>query len=707
MNIRTVIKHWCRKPLLAFSFLAVPGFLSGQITLERLGSYETGIFDESAAEIAAYDSNTQRVFVSNSNDNSVDIISIADPANPTLVGSINFQGVAASGGPFGVNSVAVSNGVLAVALEANATGTNGVVAFYDAAITPGVGATPVLAEAAAGALPDMVAFSPDGSLVLVANEGEAEESGEAAVPSVNPDGTITAIEVSGTNAATFSVDSINQLDFSAFEPGGANELGATLEAIKTRTSATAEPKVRIHPNATSVSQDLEPEYITVSPDGTMAYVSLQENNAIAIIDLELLTIVDVAALGYKDHSIPRNGLDADKNDETPLIVPQPFFGLYMPDAMATIEVDGTPYILTTNEGDTRDPADFGALDIGGFGDEGDLSDATLDPEAFPNAATLTDGSGLGDLGILATEGDLDGDGDLDEIWIPGARSFTVWNGDSGDLVWDSGSEFERMTAYALPDNFNASNDDNTIDDRSDNKGPEPEAIAVGTIDGTTFAFIGLERTGGIMIYDITDPAVPVFVDYVNTRDFTVAPELQSDLGPESLTFIPATDSPNGENLVVMASEVSGSTTVYQVDPKTRQDEIGNLSTINPATTATLGQDTRTGFIVGGSDPAVVVIRGRGPSLAGSGPTITDPVLQLYTLEGELIAENDNWADADRLEGLIGSELDPNTAIAGGAMAETDAILIETLPPGGYTAVVLAKGEESARAISEVFIINVD
>jgi len=542
--------------------LAIGLTLSAQasITIERLGSYESGAFDESATEIPAFDPATERAFVTNSFDGTVDIIDLSDPANPAKVGSIPLDDI--NGVSFAPNSVAVSNGTVAVALEGPTTADTGIVAFYDAALDLEGSLAPV-ATADAGFLPDMVTFTPDGTKVLVANEGEASETLVEGAPDFNPEGSITIIPVSGSGASVAPGTPIT-LDFSVFEPGGALALGDSLAEIKEPASGTGPAKVRIHPNAASVAEDLEPEYITVSPDGTRAFAVAQENNAMIEIDLSTDEIAGIFPLGMKDHSIEANALDADKNDDEANIVPQPFFGIYMPDAIASYEVAGQTYIVTANEGDGRDPDDFGEFPGSGLGDEADLEDLDLDDTIFPNEATLRDGKGLGDLGSFAFGGDLDGDGDQDQILIPGARSFSIWNPDTGELVFDSGSDFETITAERLPDNFNASNDDNSIDDRSDNKGPEPEAVALAELGDRVYAFIGLERVSGVMIYDITDPTAPTFVDYVNDRDFTLDPEQQSDVGPEGIIHVPAEDSPNGEPLLVIASEVSGSVTVYAI-----------------------------------------------------------------------------------------------------------------------------------------------
>ncbi|MGE9269563.1 MAG: choice-of-anchor I family protein, partial [Verrucomicrobiales bacterium] len=559
-----------------FAVVSRPSSSTSPIRLTRLGSYESGIFDGSATEIPAFDASSKRAFVTNAHDEVVDIIDFSDPVAPVKVGSLSFENI--DGESYSPNSVAIHNGTVAVALEADAVNKTGIVAFYDAALSLSDGAVAPLATAEAGYLPDMITFTPDGSKVLVANEGEAASLVDgSAGPDFNPEGSVTIVPVSGSGAS-LALGAEVQLDFSAFEPGGAFALGSSLAEIKAPADLSTSAKVRIHPNAASVAEDLEPEYIAVAPDGATAFVGLQENNAILTVDLITNSVSGIFPLGAKDHSLPENALDADKNDEVAQIVPQPFYGLYMPDAMSAYEVGGQTYVVTANEGDSRDPALFGDYPGGGLGDEADLQDMDLDDTLFPNEEVLTDGSGLGDLGTFAFGGDLDNDGDVDQIQIAGGRSFSIWNASTGALVFDSGGDFERITAKVLPENFNASNDDNGVDDRSDNKGPEPEALQLAHIGGRTIAFVGLERVGGVMIYDITDPEAPVFIDYVNDRDFTLDPEDASDVGPEGFAFVPASESPNGEALLLMASEVSGSLTAYQIDLET--DDRWNLTLLH-------------------------------------------------------------------------------------------------------------------------------
>jgi hypothetical protein len=236
--------------------------------------------------------------------------------------------------------------------------------------------------------------------------------------------------------------------------------------------------------------------------------------------------------------------------------------MYQPDGIAAYAVGGFNFLVTANEGDARDYA--------GFSEVTRVADLKLDhrdirPDEW---VKLQKEENLGRLSTTVAPGFTDGDKRVDAIFAYGARSFSIWNAD-GNLVWDSGDQFELITAMTLPDWFNASNDNNSFDNRSDDKGPEPEGVTLGVIDGATYAFVGLERIGGIMIYDVSNPTAPVFQDYVNNRDFTADPESPEagDLGPEGLVFIPGGDSPNGEPLLVVANEVSGSTTIYQVSAR--------------------------------------------------------------------------------------------------------------------------------------------
>lgn len=303
------------------------------------------------------------------------------------------------------------------------------------------------------------------------------------------------------------------------------------------------------------SLDAEPEYIAVSADSRAAWVTLQESNAVARLDLTTGKITDIKPLGFKDHSKEGAGLDASDKDGGANIKTWPVRGAYMPDAIASIQVAGQTYLLTANEGDTREYT--------GFTDEVKVSALKLDPAKFPNAAELQLDKNLGRLVVSQPDADTDGDGDADQLVSFGARSMSVWTAD-GTLVADTGDLFEQTTKGL--GSFNSNGTKETFDTRSDNKGPEPEGVTTGTVGGKTFAFVGLERTGGVMVMDVTDPRKPTLVEYRN--DIKAAETAKSgnagDLAPEGLLFIPAADSPNGKALLVTANEVSGSTTLYTV-----------------------------------------------------------------------------------------------------------------------------------------------
>ncbi|BBK30836.1 2',3'-cyclic-nucleotide 2'-phosphodiesterase (5'-nucleotidase family) [Stella humosa] len=505
-----------------FLFLPLAPAGTQQIALQPIATYDHGGFEEGAAETLAFDPASKRLFVTNAQANTLDVLDIADPENPILFKSVALD---AFGG--GVNSVAVKNGIVAAAVANDDGAAAGTVVFFDTAGN-------LLGQQAVGVLPDMLTFTPDGRMVLVANEGE--RVGDPGPDQIDPPGTISIIDLSAGVAAATTVT----LGFSAFE--GQRE---ALVADGLRVTS-----------GKSLALDLEPEYITVTPDGTRAYVSIQEASAFAVVNLATKAIEEILPLGRKDYSLPGNGFDASDRDAGINIVNHPVFGLYEPDAIASFSAGGQTYIVTANEGDARSDGS----------DEVRLGSLKLDPTAFPNAAELLKNENLGRLTVSLIDGDTDGDGDLDEIVAFGGRSFSIFDAD-GKLVFDSGDQFERIIAAAYPGNFNAGNTSNALDDRSDAKGPEPEAISIGTIGDRTYAFIGLERMGGVMVYDVTDPTKPAFVEYTNNRDFSQDVESASagDLGPEVTQFIAAADSPNGKPLVVVANEISGTTTIYAVE----------------------------------------------------------------------------------------------------------------------------------------------
>ena len=504
-------------------------YAQGSIELTKIGAYETGIFDEGAAEISAYDVYSQRLFVTNSDASTIDVLSLYDPANPELLFSIDIT-------PYGdgVNSVAVDDGLLAAAIEPDNAQDNGYAVFFDVDGN-------FLDKVEVGPLPDMITFTPNGKYILVALEGEPNDDYD-----VDPEGGVAIIRRISPKQGT-RPDHVKLLDFKAFN------------------NAKLDKSVRIFGPGATVAQDLEPEYIAISDNSDMAFVTLQENNALAVVDIRRHKIKAVVGLGFKDHRRRGNALDASNRDDKINIRKWPVYGMYQPDAIDYYTArNGKGYLVTANEGDARD--------YDGFSEEERMGDLDLDPYAFPNAEKLQMDENLGRLNSTTTLGDVDGDGDYDKLFAYGARSFSIWN-TSGKLVYDSGDDFERITASIIPDDFNSTNDENdSFDNRSDDKGPEPEGVVIGEVKNRTYAFIGLERVGGVMVYDITNPYRPHFVQYVISRDFSgdAAAGTAGDLAPEGLVFISAEDSPNGYPLLVVSHEVSGTVAVFQVDSAKRR-----------------------------------------------------------------------------------------------------------------------------------------
>ncbi|MGE0470469.1 MAG: choice-of-anchor I family protein [Nitrospira sp.] len=509
---------------------------SKTIILKEIGRYSAGIStnpDEPRTEISAFDPASKRLFSINLNLRQLDVLDLSAPETPVLV-----QEVPLGGKP---NSVAVHGGVVAVALEGTQKTDPGTVKFFN---TSGM----LLNQLTVGSLPDMLTFSPNGRWLLVANEGEPNSYHQ--VDSIDPEGSVSIIDMRG------DVTSLTQFDVrtATFHSGIPQENASSIRIFG--------------PNAT-FEKDLEPEYITVSKDSRMAWVTLQENNAIAILDIRSATFTKIVGLGFKDHLQAGNKLDASDRDEPGSsnngvinIRNWPVLGMYQPDSIAAYRVKGKTYLVTANEGDARDYTGFAeearvgalALDAASFASQG-----------FPDVTNGTDGlrnnDNLGRLTVTNTLGNTDGDAEFEKLYVFGARSFSIRNADGG-LVYDSGDELEQRTAALVPTIFNSNGTEDTFDSRSDNKGPEPEGLALGKIGGKTYAFIGLERTGGVIVYDISNPKAPRFETYAHT-----AP---TDLAPEGIVFIKRKDSPNGKPLLVVSHEVSNTVTVFEIE-RERQD----------------------------------------------------------------------------------------------------------------------------------------
>ena len=545
---------------------------TGNAVLEivPLGTY-TGVGGQYSSEIVAFDPTTKRMFINNGARNVIDIVDIATPSTPTLVKSVDMTVYGQ-----GVQSVTVGRGIAAAAVDvapvvsANGrqTASSGLVVLMDADGR-------VLKTVAVGNLPDHVSFTPDKKTILVASEGSpicalddistsATESTDSTLAS-DANGSVSLIDVSGGAAnATVTI-----LDFSSFD----------------KTALLAED-VRVFFPGSSAAQDLEPEYITTNAAGTRAYVTLQEANAIAIVDLVNKTILDVASLGYKDWSATGLVYDGSKKDgilsgvfANPIAYTGvPLKGMYMPDTIASYTAAGQTYLVMANEGDTREYSCYEEEST--FGDTSGSNSFASYWDAANDA--VKPNSKLGEQKTtLAFPTKVPVSGTTTNLYTLGGRSFSIRDS-SGTLVWDSGSEFEEIALRDYPTAFNSDASGTTslamvqsqittsrMDGRSTSKGVEPEALAVGTIGTQTFAFIGLERMGGIMIYDITTPTAPSFIRYTHAALAGLAASNNTtpgslDVSPEGMIFVPAADSPTTKPLLIVANELSGTTTIYEV-----------------------------------------------------------------------------------------------------------------------------------------------
>jgi len=495
---------------------------SNQIELNYIGSFDPSGTNNSTCEIVVHDSATQRLFTTSAVAGFLDIIDFSDPTMPSVISSVDMNSYG------GVTSVAVKNGIVAVA-SPNADETqNGSVVFFD---TNGT----FLKQVTVGALPDMITFSPDGTKVLTANEGQPNTD-----YSIDPEGSVSIIDISG-GIVSLTQANVTTLLFTDYNANEASLIASGVRKLKTTST---------------LSQDFEPEYITINSDSQKAWVTLQENNAIAEINLVTNTISDVWALGTKDVSLPGNGFDISDNNGQVLIANWPINAYYNPDAVASYTVNGSTYLVTANEGDEKEYTGFNERTTVGAGSY------TLDSAVFPNASVLKQSFNMGRYRVTNLNGNTDSDTDFETIHAVGSRSFSIFNTDTKQLVYDSGDDFEMYTSTNFPAIFNADHESNTPKGRSRAKGPEPEGVTLAKIGSETFAFISLERVGGVMVYNVTNPNAPIFVDYKNSRSTSA---YAGDHGPEGITYIAPENSPTGMPYVLVANEISGTITIFEVD----------------------------------------------------------------------------------------------------------------------------------------------
>ncbi|MFT5594570.1 MAG: hypothetical protein ACI8SR_002961 [Oceanicoccus sp.] len=560
------------------------------LELQLVGSYVSGNeFATSSAEIVSYDKTSDRLYVVNSQDKSVDVLTFDEQGKPVKDSTINLASAATDAGIAigAANSVVAKNGFVAVAIENAVKQNNGIIALYKSSDLS------LINTFSAGALPDMVTMTDDAQYIIVANEGEP--SGDY---SNDPEGSITLINLAAGNTDEKAV--VTQINFNAFNAGQARHN----ELLNVRLPA---------PLGASVSQDLEPEYITITSNNK-AVVALQENNALAVIDIATATIESIKGLGVKNWAPVTDGgqgyeLDVTNKDDVLSYASYPqLVGYYMPDSLASYTVDGQDYVLTANEGDGReyiyestqqtcdnaghswdgkeyqvggddeDATQYGSKldDCISYTDEARGKDLNVDAAhplmneaVYGEDGTIENKNTLGRIKVVADKKDVAAN---ENVYIYGARSFSIWNM-SGEQVFDSGDELSKKANTTS--HFNTSNDNQDNDDRSDDKGVEPEAIEVAKIANQHVAFVGLERQGGVAAYDVTKPSDAKFLTYINNRDFTadICTEVDGtecangvyntaagDLGPESIEYFTRDE----KHFIAVGNEVSGTTTVYQI-----------------------------------------------------------------------------------------------------------------------------------------------
>ena len=505
-------------------FLLLTGYgISQNLPMQIAHTYSTGTFNKAAAKAVAYDRLSKRLFFINQNKTRLEIIDYSDLHKPFVVARVDLSGFVAK-----ATDVGAHTGIIAVVGESSSPQAPGKLLFYDEDGN-------YLRQFSVGSMPSAVGISPSGNITVVANEGAPDSS-----YTDDPAGTVSVLDIS------FGVNQTNQSDMQ------------TINFQKLDTTSY-DPLINVYGNnaSQSPSLDLEPENIGFNSNSTKAYISLQENNALAIVDIINGQLDTVVGFGYKDYNL--TGLDA--SDVAPNINIRTYnnlYGMYQPDGIAGFSHNSTEYIITANEGDLRE---YTAYD-----EARRMNTVPVDPADFPNYFQIAKDSLMGRLQISLSIGDRNKDGLYDSLFTFGGRSISIWN-ENGQLVWDSGDDFEQTLAQLHPANFNSDYDDNSsFKSRSDNRGPEPEAVVVGVVDSVRYAFISLKRMGGIMVYDLSDPSNPQFVMYELNRDFSLpaSDPAAGDLGPSSLEFVPAPIAPLGIALIYVANEVSGNVTVYQL-----------------------------------------------------------------------------------------------------------------------------------------------
>ncbi|WP_085060974.1 choice-of-anchor I family protein [Staphylococcus haemolyticus] len=515
-----------------------------QLNITHKGLYTSGAdFGNGGTEIVKYNPKNGYAYSVNGDKEALDIIDVKHPGKDgaiNLVKRIYLQDNGIEAGDLTSVTVHPSGDYVAVSAPAVDKTKPGHVVFYGSN-------GDYINNVTVGSLPDMVTFSKDSKYLLVANEGEPSDD-----YTVNPPGSVSVIDVTG-GPANVTANNVRTAMFTKEHQEGIRALG---------------------PNAEDAYLNIEPEYIAVDSQSKYAYVTLQEVSAIAKVDIVKGQIVQVKGLPYKDHSLAQNAMDVSDEDGKSELRRVPVLGLLQPDGIDTYDYNGETYLLIANEGDSQD--------YEGYSEEKRVKklkdDIQLDARYYQGYTQaelddmvdngLFDDEQLGRLKVTTSHAFKDADGKYNALVSYGGRSFSILRASDLEMIYDSGSDIEQRVLDLLPERFNAnyeSADDIKVDDRSDDKGPEAENVVVGKVGSHSYAFVGLERVGGIMIYDITNPNEPYFVKYLYDLD-------NKDISPEGITFESAEESPNGKPMLIASFELSGTTSAWELEDLTGDQE---------------------------------------------------------------------------------------------------------------------------------------
>ena len=505
---------------------------------------------EGSSEIATYHAGSKRIFATNGVKNTIDIFDISDVANPKKVGAVALS-------PYGndVTSVAAGKDVVVAVVNVSdkfsATGvpttTNGKIVVFD---TDGkvLSSPDVL-----GVLPDSVTFAPNGTTALVAIEAQpvCAKDDPATAAKEETDYTKASDPVGGVTVVDLTNPASPVLRFAGFNQFSVADMRAKGIAVSSVVN--------------NVAKDFEPEFVT-AVDNNYAYVTIQEANAIGRLNIKSATFESVTRAFESNLSI----VSRDTSDRDAGAGPRTYknvVGASQPDAIAGFTIGSGQYFVTANEGDARE---YTCLN-----DDLRGSALKVDARRFPDWKALSGSAALGRAKVNPTIGDKDGDGDIDTIHLRGSNSMTMYR--NGLVIWDSANLLDQIQTQAfgvanINGSHSLSSDKSTMNyvgqDRSDDKGSEPEGVAVGMVGDRRIAILGLERMTALAIFDITVPGNPIFQEWLQMLPTKATPAKEvKHFSPEGIVFVPADKSPSGKALIITSYELSGSLSIHQIEPR--------------------------------------------------------------------------------------------------------------------------------------------